>query len=172
MRVILRSGSLKKAVHGVGIVHSRWPGIRQLISVTRRSSRKRRLWDGYRFPGFGPEPTVRGIFGDRKRGCGSAAHCWSFGSCTAPRPFAARPLTMSAMAIGICGAATRSGALRPCSAVPSCPATAVVCTDLRAVMSCASSMDVSEMQVNSMQPPISNTCDGDRGDRIGDDVAS
>ena len=28
--------------------------------------RKRRLWDAYAFPGFGPETTVRGIFGDPK----------------------------------------------------------------------------------------------------------
>jgi hypothetical protein len=26
----------------------------------------RRLWDTYRFPGFRPEPTVSGIFGDSK----------------------------------------------------------------------------------------------------------
>src|SRR5262245_66042996 len=28
--------------------------------------RKRRLWDAYAFPGFRPEGTVRGIFGDAK----------------------------------------------------------------------------------------------------------
>ena len=28
--------------------------------------RKRRLWDAYRFAGFRPEATVRGIFGDPK----------------------------------------------------------------------------------------------------------
>ena len=28
--------------------------------------RKRRLWDAYSFPGFRPEGTVRGIFGDVK----------------------------------------------------------------------------------------------------------
>jgi len=28
--------------------------------------RKRRLWDAYAFPGFRPEGTVRGIFGDPK----------------------------------------------------------------------------------------------------------
>src|ERR1700751_6170192 len=27
---------------------------------------RRRLWDTYSFPGFRPEPTVRGIFGDPK----------------------------------------------------------------------------------------------------------
>jgi hypothetical protein len=27
-------------------------------------SRRRRLWDAYAFPGFRPEPTVRGVFGD------------------------------------------------------------------------------------------------------------
>jgi hypothetical protein len=30
----------------------------------RKSRRLRRLWDTYRFPGFRPEPTVVGIFGD------------------------------------------------------------------------------------------------------------
>jgi hypothetical protein len=29
-------------------------------------ARKRRLWDAYSFPGFRPEATVRGIFGDSK----------------------------------------------------------------------------------------------------------
>jgi len=29
-------------------------------------ARKRRLWDTYAFPGFRPESTVRGIFGDPK----------------------------------------------------------------------------------------------------------
>jgi hypothetical protein len=29
-------------------------------------ARKRRLWDTYAFPGFRPEGTVRGIFGDPK----------------------------------------------------------------------------------------------------------
>jgi len=30
------------------------------------AKRKRRLWDAYSFPGFRPEGTVRGIFGDVK----------------------------------------------------------------------------------------------------------
>lgn len=30
------------------------------------AKRKRRLWDAYAFPGFRPEETVRGIFGDAK----------------------------------------------------------------------------------------------------------
>ena len=32
--------------------------------MARRCLRRRRLWDAYCFPGFRPEPTVRGIFGD------------------------------------------------------------------------------------------------------------
>src|ERR1019366_3831302 len=34
--------------------------------MARALKRRRRLWDTYSFPGFRPEPTVRGIFGDRK----------------------------------------------------------------------------------------------------------
>src|ERR1700681_2609340 len=34
--------------------------------MVRASKRSRRLWDTYWFPGFRPEPTVRGIFGDPK----------------------------------------------------------------------------------------------------------
>jgi hypothetical protein len=34
--------------------------------MARPSQRRRRLWDAYRFPGFRPEQTVRGIFGDPK----------------------------------------------------------------------------------------------------------
>jgi len=30
------------------------------------AKRKRRLWDAFAFPGFRPEGTVRGIFGDPK----------------------------------------------------------------------------------------------------------
>ena len=30
------------------------------------AKRKRRLWDAYAFPGFRPQPTVRGVFGDPK----------------------------------------------------------------------------------------------------------
>jgi hypothetical protein len=30
------------------------------------STRRRRLWDAYAFPGFRPQPTVRGCFGDPK----------------------------------------------------------------------------------------------------------
>src|SRR5674536_89702 len=30
------------------------------------SKRQRRLWDTYTFPGFRPQPTVRGVFGDPK----------------------------------------------------------------------------------------------------------
>jgi hypothetical protein len=36
------------------------------ISMAAAGRRKRRLWDAYAFPGFGPETTVRGIFGDPK----------------------------------------------------------------------------------------------------------
>src|SRR5437773_11589351 len=31
-----------------------------------RAKRNRRLWDAYCFPGFRPEPAVRGVFGDPK----------------------------------------------------------------------------------------------------------
>ncbi|MGH7774356.1 MAG: hypothetical protein ACREQA_19190 [Candidatus Binatia bacterium] len=34
--------------------------------MVTRSKRKRRLWDGYAFPGFRPQATVRGVFGDPK----------------------------------------------------------------------------------------------------------
>ena len=34
--------------------------------MARTAKRRRRLWDAYCFPGFWPEPTVRGIFGDPK----------------------------------------------------------------------------------------------------------
>ena len=34
--------------------------------MARTARRCRRLWDAYCFPGFRPEPTVRGIFGDPK----------------------------------------------------------------------------------------------------------
>ena len=34
--------------------------------MTATAKRKRRLWDAYAFPGFRPEATVRGIFGDPK----------------------------------------------------------------------------------------------------------
>ena len=36
------------------------------ISMATAGRRKRRLWDAYAFPGFRPETTVRGIFGDPK----------------------------------------------------------------------------------------------------------
>src|SRR3981081_3279400 len=32
--------------------------------MARAAKRSRRLWDTYSFPGFRPEQTVRGIFGD------------------------------------------------------------------------------------------------------------
>src|SRR5260370_19834790 len=34
--------------------------------MARTAKRRRRLWDAYSFPGFRPQPTVRGIFGDPK----------------------------------------------------------------------------------------------------------
>ena len=52
-----------------------------------KATRQRRLWDAYRFPGFRPEPSVRGFFGDpqariltlrrrsKKRSAGSAVGC-------------------------------------------------------------------------------------------------
>src|SRR6266853_4853305 len=55
--------------------------------MARASKRRRRLWDTYSFPGFRPEPTVSGIFGDpearlftlkrrsKKRRAGAAVAC-------------------------------------------------------------------------------------------------
>ena len=34
--------------------------------MANSTKRKRRLWDAYTFPGFRPQPTVRGVFGDPK----------------------------------------------------------------------------------------------------------
>src|ERR1019366_7680005 len=34
--------------------------------MANSSKRQRRLWDTYIFPGFRPQPTVRGVFGDPK----------------------------------------------------------------------------------------------------------
>src|SRR2546430_12180330 len=34
--------------------------------MARTAKRRRRLWDSYWFPGFRPQPTVHGIFGDPK----------------------------------------------------------------------------------------------------------
>src|SRR2546427_13143127 len=34
--------------------------------MARTAKRRRRLWDAYSFPGFRPQPTVRGIFGNPK----------------------------------------------------------------------------------------------------------
>src|SRR2546428_13040167 len=34
--------------------------------MARTAKRRRRLWDTYWFPGFRPQPTVHGIFGDPK----------------------------------------------------------------------------------------------------------
>src|SRR5260370_4959694 len=34
--------------------------------MARTAKRRRRLWDAYSFPGFRPQPTVHGIFGDPK----------------------------------------------------------------------------------------------------------
>jgi hypothetical protein len=58
--------------------------------------RKRRLWDAYRFPGFTPSATVRGIFGDpqtrvitltrrsKKRDAGRVACCITRGTIAIP----------------------------------------------------------------------------------------
>src|SRR5262245_17099219 len=40
--------------------------INHQFRMARPAKRRRRLWDGYSFPGFRPQPTVRGIFGDPK----------------------------------------------------------------------------------------------------------
>src|ERR1700741_3701154 len=57
---------------------------------------RRRLWDTYSFPGFRPEPTVRGIFGDpkarlitlkrrsKKRRAGAAVACTWVGTTAKP----------------------------------------------------------------------------------------
>src|SRR2546425_12491304 len=34
--------------------------------MANSARRQRRLWDTYSFPGFRPQPTVRGVFGDPK----------------------------------------------------------------------------------------------------------
>jgi len=34
--------------------------------MANSAKRKRRLWDAYAFPGFRPQHTVRGVFGDPK----------------------------------------------------------------------------------------------------------
>src|SRR6516162_9177540 len=34
--------------------------------MARTRQRRRRLWDAYCFPGFRPQPTVHGVFGDPK----------------------------------------------------------------------------------------------------------
>ena len=34
--------------------------------MANSAKRQRRLWDAYAFPGFRPQPTVRGVFGDPK----------------------------------------------------------------------------------------------------------
>jgi hypothetical protein len=34
--------------------------------MANSTKRKRRLWDAYTFPGFRPQPAVRGVFGDPK----------------------------------------------------------------------------------------------------------
>ena len=34
--------------------------------MTKSTKRVRRLWDAYAFPGFRPEATVKGVFGDPK----------------------------------------------------------------------------------------------------------
>ena len=40
--------------------------IERCFRMAAPAKRKRRLWDAYAFPGFRPEGTVRGIFGDPK----------------------------------------------------------------------------------------------------------
>jgi len=34
--------------------------------MANSAKRQRRLWDAYAFPGFRPQSTVRGVFGDPK----------------------------------------------------------------------------------------------------------
>ncbi len=57
-------GWLTNLVHCVGILHYGWAWIWHASPMAGK--RRRRLWDTYCFPGFRPEKTVRGIFGDPK----------------------------------------------------------------------------------------------------------
>src|SRR5258708_32560964 len=57
-------GWLTNLVHCVGILHYGWAWIWHASPMAGK--RRRRLWDTYCFPGFRPEQTVCGIFGDPK----------------------------------------------------------------------------------------------------------
>ena len=82
------------------------------ILMAAAGRRKRRLWDAYAFPGFRPEGTVRGIFGDpkarivrlkrrsKKRGAPTAEPCIAAGTIALFGAYA------------ICLAATRASILR------------------------------------------------------------
>ncbi|MEI6723771.1 MAG: hypothetical protein WCO67_23670, partial [Betaproteobacteria bacterium] len=60
--------------------------------MVNSAKRQRRLWDAYAFPGFRPQPTVRGVFGDpnarvitlvrrsKKRSAGAVVDCTRVGT--------------------------------------------------------------------------------------------
>ena len=54
----------EKPVHWLGFLPYKAVLIWHAGWMARTAKRRRRLWDAYCFPGFWPEPTVRGIFGD------------------------------------------------------------------------------------------------------------
>ena len=56
----------QKPVHWLGFLPYKAVLIWHAGWMARTAKRRRRLWDAYCFPGFWPEPTVRGIFGDPK----------------------------------------------------------------------------------------------------------
>ena len=56
----------REPAHYVDILHYGWAWICHQLRMARAAKRSRRLSDTYWFPGFRPEPTVRGIFGDPK----------------------------------------------------------------------------------------------------------
>ena len=56
----------EKPVHWLGFLPYKAVLIWHAGWMARTAKLRRRLWDAYCFPGFWPEPTVRGIFGDPK----------------------------------------------------------------------------------------------------------
>jgi choline dehydrogenase-like flavoprotein len=55
-----------KPAHYADILHYGWAWNLPSMRMARAAKRSRLLWDTYWFPGFRPEPTVRGTFGDPK----------------------------------------------------------------------------------------------------------
>ena len=66
------------------------------------AKRQRRLWDAYAFPGFRPEGTVRGIFGDHKARIIKLIR---------------RSKKLCALVVDAC---TRAGTIAPCAACAIC----------------------------------------------------